>query len=99
MKMPGFNAQSSLYRVRGYYQGGLPAAWNSRGDTIRPALFRLGSHDCDWGDDGSLVCGDDAGGPVSFGGPKPSAKVACVTNCLKRYPAGPKRTACIDDCS
>jgi len=99
MQMPGFSAQRSLYRARGYYHEGLSAAWNSLGGTIQPVLFRIGTHDCDWAADGSLVCGDDSGGPVSFGGPKPSAKAACVEHCLHRYPAGPKRTACIDDCS
>lgn len=99
MQMPGFNAQSSLQRARGYYQGGLSGAWSSPGGTIRPALFRLGGYDCDWGDDGSLVCGDDEGGGVSFGGPKPSPKAACINNCIRRYHPGSKRTKCIDNCS
>jgi len=99
MQMPGFNAQDSLYGARGYYRGGLSEASNSRGGTIQPVLFRIGGYDCDWAADGSLVCGDDTGGGISFGGAKPGPKVACVNNCLKRYHAGPKRTACINDCS
>jgi len=98
MQTPGFNAQSSLYRARAYYQGGSSGAWKSRGGTVRPVLYRIGGHDCDWAADGSLVCGDDSGGPVSFGGPKPSPQVTCINNCFHRYPAGPKRTACIDNC-
>jgi len=99
MQMPGFNAQSSLHRARGYYQEGLSGAWNLHRGTIQPALFRLGDYDCDWGADGSLVCGQDAGGGVSFGGAKPGPKAACINNCIKRHHPGAKRTKCIDDCS
>ena len=99
MQMPRFNAQSSLYGGRGYYHGGLSGAWNSCGGSIRPVLFRLGDYSCDWGADGSLVCGDDTGGGISFGGTKPGPKAACINRCLSRYHAGPKRTACINDCS
>jgi hypothetical protein len=99
MQMPGFNAQGSLYRARGYYQGRSSGARNSPGGTIRPVLYSIDGLDCDWGDDGTLVCGDDSGGGVSFGGSKPSPKVTCINNCFKRYHAGRKRTACIDDCS
>lgn len=99
MQIPGFNAQSSLYGARGYYQGGLSGACNSRGGTIRPSLYRIGDLDCDWASDGTLVCGDDTGGGVNFGGPKPSGKAQCIEHCFTRYHAGSKRTACIANCS
>ncbi len=104
MNLPGFYAQSSLRKASGTYcclahHGAAP--WTSVAlpqlDSASGCDVHCG-HDADGNDACVVDCGAAGDPGVSFGGPKPSSRIQCVKNCLRRYRVGSKRTACIADC-